>query len=130
MPPTTNIARWSYLCETPVRRIPSGFDNNLSPSLVRCFAEVFPNSAHCVDAGLSEGSDLAVWTFAKDNGFTLVTKDSDFNALMTLRGFPPRVIWIRRANCSTKEIEHLLRQNIPLLHSFETQNADGLLILL
>jgi len=106
------------------------FDNNLSPSLVRSFTAVFPDSAHCVDVGLREASDLAVWTFAKDNGFTLITKDTDFNALLTLRGFPPRVIWIRRANCSTREIEHLLRQNIPLLHSFEKQNADGLLILM
>ena len=105
------------------------FDNNLSPSLVRTFAAVFPASTHCTDVGLCEASDLDVWTFARDNGFTLVTKDSDFNALLTLRGFPPRVIWIRRGNCSTKEIEDILRQSSVLLQSFENQNTNGLLIL-
>ena len=91
------------------------FDNNLSPSLARSFAAIFRDSTHCADVGLREANDVAVWTFAKENAFTLVTKDSDFNALVTLRGFPPRVIWVRRPNCSTGEIEALLRQSIPLL---------------
>lgn len=106
------------------------FDNNLSPHLVRSLATVFSGSTHCSDVGLSEASDFAVWVFAKENGFTLVTKDNDFNTLVTLRGFPPRVIWIRRANCSSKEIEYLLRDNIQVLQSFESQGKDGLLILM
>ena len=32
---------------------------------------------------------------------------SDFNELLILRGFPPKVIWIRLGNCSTKTIESL-----------------------
>ncbi|MCW6036641.1 hypothetical protein K4A83_10250 [Spirulina subsalsa FACHB-351] len=38
-----------------------------------------------------------------------VNKDSDYNELLTLRGFPPKVIWIRRGNCSTTDIESILR---------------------
>jgi len=106
------------------------FDNNLSPHLVRSLAAVFPGSAHCADVGLSEAPDLVVWIFAKENGFTLVTKDNDFNTLVTLRGFPPHVIWIRRVNCSTKEIQYLLQENMQILQSFENQNTDGLLILM
>lgn len=79
---------------------------------------------------MREANDIDIWTFARDHGFTLITKDSDFNALVTLRGSPPRVIWIRRPNCSTKEIETLLQQSIPLLQAFENQSSDGLLILL
>lgn len=106
------------------------FDNNLSPSLVQSLATAFPGSVHCASVGLSEATDLAVWTFARDNGFTLVTKDSDFNSFVSLRGFPPRIVWIRRANCSTKEIEALIQANITVLQSFEDQVSGGLLILL
>ena len=106
------------------------FDNNLSPALVRFFATDFSGSAHCAEIGLRDSSDIAVWNYARDHDLTLVTKDSDFNALVTLLGFPPRVIWIRRGNCSTNDIHHLLRQNISLLHTFEEQENDGLLILL
>ncbi len=64
------------------------FDNNLSPSLARSLAADFPHCAHCADLGLTNADDLTVWTYARVNGFTLITKDNDFNALVTLRGFP------------------------------------------
>ena len=105
------------------------FDNNLSPSLVRSLIPDFPNSIHCTDARLDNSDDVAVWNFAKQNDFTIITKDSDFNAIVTLRGFPPRIVWIRRGNCSTKEIEKLIRHNIPLMNSFADNESEGLLIL-
>ena len=40
---------------------------------------------------------------------SIVTKDSDFNELVIKRGYPPKVVWIRRGNCTTSTIEHLLR---------------------
>jgi predicted nuclease of predicted toxin-antitoxin system len=36
-----------------------------------------------------------------------------------LKGFPPKVIWIRLGNCSTKTIESLLRDNYEAILSFE-----------
>ncbi len=41
----------------------------------------------------------------------LVTKDSDFSELTIIKGYPPKVVWIRRGNCSTSEIEAILRLN-------------------
>lgn len=52
----------------------------------------FPGSSHVHALGLGEEHDLAVWEYAKAHGFTLVTKDADFNELSLLRGYPPRVI--------------------------------------
>ena len=54
------------------------FDQNLSPRLVDSLAEVFPASLHVRSAGLDRAADEAVWRFALENGFTIVTKDSDF----------------------------------------------------
>ncbi|WP_372719960.1 DUF5615 family PIN-like protein [Immundisolibacter sp.] len=85
------------------------FDENLSPRLVDALAGLFPGSAHVHGAGLGSATDDAVWHHAREQGFTLVSKDADFYELSLLRGQPPKVIWIRRGNCSTAQIETLLR---------------------
>jgi Uncharacterized protein conserved in bacteria len=35
--------------------------------------------------------DIDIWKFAKENGFVIVTQNSDFNDLNSLYGFPPRL---------------------------------------
>jgi predicted nuclease of predicted toxin-antitoxin system len=50
-----------------------------------------------------------VWEYARQHGFTLVTKDEDFHRLSVLYGSPPKVIWIRLGNCSTADVAQLLR---------------------
>jgi predicted nuclease of predicted toxin-antitoxin system len=85
------------------------FDENLPASMVRRLADLFPESAHVVTLGLASVDDLALWSFAKENGFTLVTKDSDFHDLCAVRGAPPKVVWLRVGNCSVNEIEQVLR---------------------
>ena len=85
------------------------FDQNLSPRLVDSLKDFFPESAHVRSVGLSRADDAAVWDYAKANGFTLVSKDSDFHQMSFLEGPPPGVIWVRRGNCTTLEIAELLR---------------------
>jgi predicted nuclease of predicted toxin-antitoxin system len=85
------------------------FDHHLSPRLVTRLADLFPASAHVADYGLDRATDAEVWDFARLNDFTLVTKDADFNDLTALRGFPPKVVWLRIGNCSTNQVEALLR---------------------
>ena len=48
---------------------------------------------------------------ARDHDLTIVSKDSDFHQVSFVRGPPPKVIWIRRGNCTTADIEALLRSN-------------------
>lgn len=85
------------------------FDENLSPRLVAALASEFPESAHVHEVGLGAAADEAVWNFARDSDFVIVSKDSDFAELSVLRGAPPRLVWIRRGNCSTSDIASLLR---------------------
>jgi predicted nuclease of predicted toxin-antitoxin system len=70
------------------------FDHHLSRKLVARVADLF-ESSHVVLHGLDQASDLEVWTFARANGYTIVTKDNDFNDLSTLLGAPPKIIWLR-----------------------------------
>jgi predicted nuclease of predicted toxin-antitoxin system len=94
------------------------FDENLSPKLVAVLADVFHDSAHVDRVGLGSGSDNEVWEYAKVNGFILVSKDSDFYDKSALYGHPPKVIWIRRGNCSNRQIHMLLRNKADAIQTF------------
>jgi predicted nuclease of predicted toxin-antitoxin system len=85
------------------------FDENLSRRLVKAISGVYPGSAHVFDRGLERADDKVVWDHAKADGFAIVTKDMDFHQRAVLHGPPPRVVWIRLGNCTTKKIETLLR---------------------
>lgn len=58
---------------------------------------------------MDESPDREVRIFAQQNDFIIVTKDADYSELTVLLGYPPKVIWIRRGNCSTNAIESILR---------------------
>jgi len=105
------------------------FDQNLSHRLVRCLADMFPNSDHVRNVGLGGADDVVVWQYAAAHGFMIVSKDSDFHQLSFLRGHPPKVVWIRRGNCSTNEIESLLRQREADLRAFERDPEASFLVL-
>ena len=106
------------------------FDHNLSPRLVGLLADLYPNSNHLYLMGLDQESDSIVWETAKTQDYIIVTKDSDFNELLILQGFPPKVIWIRVGNCSTKIIELLLRNNYEAILSFYQNNQVGIMAIL
>jgi predicted nuclease of predicted toxin-antitoxin system len=105
------------------------FDQNLSPRLVNLLADLFPDSNHVFPIGLNKSEDTEVWEYARQNDFTLVTKDADFGDLSVLRGFPPPVIWIRRGNCRTSDIEKILRDNFQAIAQLETDKQIGLITL-
>ena len=105
------------------------FDQNLSPKLVKHLADLYPNSDHLDLLGLGTADDTLVWEHARTNDFVVVTKDADFADLSVLRGFPPKVVWIRRGNCSTANIENLLRDHNSEIEDLATDLASGILTL-
>ena len=106
------------------------FDQNLSPRLVDLVKDIFPDSNHLHPLGLGEAPDEKVREFALLNQFTIVSKDSDYNDLGILHGFPPKVVWIRRGNCSTHAIEQILRKYHRVLISLEMNDDMGILTLI
>jgi predicted nuclease of predicted toxin-antitoxin system len=103
------------------------FDQNLSPRLAGFLSKPFAGSKHLQDFNLDTANDSIVWEFAKKEEFTIVTKDNDFNELVAFFGFPPKVIWIRRCNCSTKDIEELITSNIDKIKVFISDTSNGIL---
>ncbi len=104
-------------------------DHNLSPRMIGAIAEAFPDSNHVAQVGLSRVDDAAVWAYAKEHGFAIVTKDSDFSDLSVLRGAPPKVVWLRIGNCTTDEALQALLHQRALITSFLQDAASGLLVL-
>ena len=72
--------------------------------------------------------DSEIWIYAKVNNLKLiVSKDADFAERSLLFGFPPYVVWIRKGNCTTSEIEKTLTENIELITNFVSSSKSGLL---
>lgn len=85
------------------------FDENLSHRLAERLSDLFPDSTHVRLVGLESAEDPKVWQLAVDDDFVIVSKDSDMHDRSLLFGFPPKVIWIRLGNCSTRQVEELVR---------------------
>ena len=103
------------------------FDQNLSPKLTSFFAKSFACSKHLQDLSLDVANDSIVWEFAKNEMFTIVTKDNDLNNLVAFFGFPPKVIWNWRGNCTTNDIKELLNSNIEMIKAFISDSTNGIL---
>jgi len=105
------------------------FNHNLSPKLVNRLADLFPESTHIYTLGMDQADDREEWSYAQNNGLTIVTRDSDYNELLVLQGFPPKVIWIRRGNCFTSAIEAMLRSHLVDIQTLSSDSSLGLLTL-
>ena len=105
------------------------FDQNLSPKLVKRLTDLYPDSNHVYYLGIDLASDEEMREYARREGFVIVTKDSDFSDLCVLLGFPPKVIWIRRGNCSSADIESILRDHNPDIEALGQDEVMGILTL-
>jgi predicted nuclease of predicted toxin-antitoxin system len=104
-------------------------DNNLSPRLARLLADIYPECAHVLDVGLERASDSAVWQFAAEHEFSIVSNDSDFHQRSLLYGAPPKVVWLRIGNCTVEESAAILRdRSIPIRSFIEDSSADFLIL--
>ncbi len=105
------------------------FDQNLSHKLVRRLDDLFPNSVHVREVSLTEAGDTLVWAYAKDHDLIIVSKDSDFHQRSFLYGYPPKVVWVRLGNCSTADVERVLRTNYEAIKDFYEDRAAAFLSL-
>lgn len=84
-------------------------DQNISHRLLPYVHSEFPDLFHVRTLGLIDFSDFEIFKYARKNNFDgVLTLDEDFNNLQLEHGIPPKVIWLRVGNCSTR----VLGQNI------------------
>ena len=102
------------------------FDANISYRIVKRLQNGFSKSKHVSSVGLLKAADFEIWLYAKKNGYTIVSNDSDFNDLSALNGFPPKIIWLRLGNTSTQNIANVLIRNENLIKDFIDSNESGI----
>ena len=73
-------------------------DQNLSHRLVPALIETYPDSSHVSSLNMGEASDLEIWRYAKQEGFSIVTLDADFHEYSLLYEGPPLIIWLKCGN--------------------------------
>ena len=105
------------------------FDQNVSPTLVDRLADLFPDSVHVETVGLDRADDEEIWDFARNNDLTIVSKDEDYDQLSVLRGSPPQVLWLQIGNCTTSQIEALLRTRFAEIAAFGRDPSLGTMAL-
>jgi predicted nuclease of predicted toxin-antitoxin system len=103
------------------------FEQNLSRKLVTQLADVFPDPSHVQFYGLEVNTDTAIWEFAKNNDFCIVTQDVDFAERSRLYGSPPKVVWLRCGNTPTKQVESLLRSGLEVIQELLNNPSLGCL---
>ncbi len=104
-------------------------DQHLSRKLVPLLEPVFPGTTHVVLHGLDRQDDDTLWEFARAQGFTIATKDEDFQVLSFARGHPPKVIWLKCGNGPTRQVLDLLLRARSIIENFGTDDECSLLVL-
>jgi predicted nuclease of predicted toxin-antitoxin system len=78
------------------------FNEDLSRRLVGATQVLFPGSAHVSEVGLTAGTaDRQIWDYAKQNGFAIITADTDFVTMANAYGPPPKVILLENCDYPT-----------------------------
>lgn len=73
--------------------------------------------------------DTEVWSFAAEQGFTIVSKDTDFYQRSVLLGGPPKVVWLRVGNCTVAESSAMLRERYVEVRRFLNESTANFLVL-
>ena len=80
------------------------FDQNISFRILRLLPDTFAGCQHVKSVDLEDHDDWDIWQYAKLNDFTIVTFDADFFDITLLKGFPPKIVWLRTGNLTTQDI--------------------------
>jgi predicted nuclease of predicted toxin-antitoxin system len=85
-------------------------DENISYRVLKIISSGFPDSIHVSDVSDLK-QDSAIFLFAKENQYSIVTFDEDFFELQTMKGYPPKVVWLRFGNSNNLKVANKLLDN-------------------
>jgi predicted nuclease of predicted toxin-antitoxin system len=102
-------------------------DENISYRLVKRVSTYFPNCIQSFDVLPRKSTDRTIWEYALKNKYCTETFDEDFIELGLLKGYPPKIIWIRSGNCTTLELAKLFIAQQSIMEAFLKSEEDGCL---
>ena len=96
-------------------------DQNLSYRLVAKLQDTIPELTHVKFEGLQDAEDQKIWDFARQSNCVIVTFDIDFYEQQIIKGFPPKIVWLRFGNLTKVECVDFFQKNIEKIRSFLTE---------
>lgn len=87
-------------------------DQNISRKVLPTITNYFPNSNHVVLCGLENKLDVAIFQYAKENGFSaILTNDHDFLTISLRFSTPPKILLLRKGNLTNMQVTQLIGNN-------------------
>ena len=74
-------------------------DNQLPRALARLLVDLGHQAVHVLDVELAQIDDHALWAYAAQHGFVIISKDADFVDLALLDPGRVQLVWVRIGNC-------------------------------
>ena len=94
------------------------FDQNISFRVAKKLKTNFSDCKQVRELQLENLIDREIWTFEKENDYTIVTFDADFYDFVTLFGHPPKIVWLRIGNTSTENLITVLQDHTDIIKTF------------
>jgi predicted nuclease of predicted toxin-antitoxin system len=104
-------------------------DQNLPPRLARVLQGRYPGSQHVIGLQLDRARDHVLWRYCKENEFSIMTRDDDFQQLSMLHGAPPKVVFMENAQGDAAGLAQFVQNNLDSIDSFMQDAGASLLIL-
>jgi predicted nuclease of predicted toxin-antitoxin system len=67
-------------------------------------------------------SDSQVWSYARERGLVIVSKDADFSDRALISQPPPRVVRIRYGSMNTRDFHGLIKRQWPMIVALSVKN--------
>lgn len=94
-------------------------DQNISFRIIPLISTQFKNCHHIKEFDLINKNDSEIFEYAKKNNFdAIITSDEDFYNIVQISKPPPKIIWLRTGNVSTKYLSDVLLKNFVEIELF------------
>ena len=103
-------------------------DANLSWRLSKSLLGHFSSVLHVEETELPKpAKDVEIWNYAAMHGYIILTNDLDFQNLLMLRGFPPKIILLKSGNLKTKSIADIIIRHLADINDLCNNPEAGIL---
>jgi len=93
-------------------------DQNISFRVAKHFKNSDLQIIHVNQVNLNNASDIDIWSYAQAEKSVIITFDADFYDLQLLKGYPPKIIWLRFGNTTTTELISIIENHTETITSF------------
>jgi predicted nuclease of predicted toxin-antitoxin system len=103
-------------------------DNNLSYKLCLPLQQHFAAVDHVKNLLTIETDDIAIWNYARESNYHILTKDNDFEEWSLLKGCPPKIIHLLCGNQTTSYILNLIVRNKLSIQNFINHSSGDCIL--